>query len=101
MSWAIGASIKAAHDRGVKSVTFDRASSGRKPDGHVGADSYTQALTTGEAYAKLLKEKGVQGQCIELMGDLRGQNAVNRSKGWKDAEAKWGDWKTIVQVPSE
>jgi ribose transport system substrate-binding protein len=98
---AIGASIKAAHDAGKKFVTFDRASSTRKPDAHVGADSYTQAYTTGEAFAKLLKEKGVQGQCIELMGDLRDQNAVNRSKGWKDAEAKFGAWKTVVQVPTE
>jgi len=98
---AIGASIKAAHDRNVRFITFDRASSTRKPDAHVGADSYTQALTTGEAFAKLLTEKGIRGQCIELMGDLRDQNAVNRSKGWKDAEAKYGAWKTITQVPTE
>jgi ABC-type sugar transport system substrate-binding protein len=98
---AIGASIRAAHDAGVKFVTFDRASSGRKPDAHVGADSYTQALTTGEAFAKILQEQGIQGKCIELMGDLRDMNAVNRSQGWKDAEEKYGAWETIVQVPTE
>ena len=98
---AIGASIRAAHDADVKFVTFDRASSGRKPDAHIGADSYTQALTTGEAFAKILQEQGVEGKCIELMGDLRDMNAVNRSKGWKDAEEKYGAWETIVQVPTE
>lgn len=99
---AIGASIKAAIDAGVPFITFDRASSGFQPTAHVGADSYTQALTTGQEFAKILEANGVtDAKCIEVLGDLKDMNAVNRSKGWADAEAETGAWTTIVQVPTE
>ena len=98
---AIGASITAAHQAGIPFITFDRESSAVKPDAHVGADSYTQAVTTAEAFAELLKENGVQGKCIELQGDLRDMNAVNRSKGWHDVEEALGAWETVVQIPTE
>jgi ribose transport system substrate-binding protein len=98
---AIGASITAARKAGIKFITFDRASSGVKPDVHVGADSLSQAITTGEAFAKLLKEKGIQGKAIELMGDLRDMNAVLRSKGWHKVESEKKQWTTVIQVPTE
>lgn len=99
---AIGASAKAALDAGIPFVTFDRASSGFQPLAHVGADSYVQALTTGREFAAVLKANNVKDpKCIELLGDLKDQNAVNRSKGWQDAEKETGAWKTVVQVPTE
>ena len=99
---AIGASAKAAKDAGVPFITFDRASSGYQPDAHTGADSYTQALTTGREFARILEENNVPDpKCIEILGDLKDMNAVNRSKGWADAEAETGAWETIVQVPTD
>ncbi len=98
---AIGASIQAAHDAGIPFITFDRESSSTKPDAHVGADSYTQAVTTAEAFADLLEKNGVDGKCIELQGDLRDLNAVNRSNGWHDVEVERGAWETVVQIPTE
>ncbi|HLE15258.1 MAG TPA: sugar ABC transporter substrate-binding protein [Anaerolineales bacterium] len=105
---AIGASIVAANEASIPFVTFDRESSTVPPAVHVGADSYTQAVTTAEEFAKILEKNGVEGaQCIELQGDLRDQNAVYRSQGWADVEKKLKDagspfaWTTVVQVPTE
>jgi ribose transport system substrate-binding protein len=98
---AIGASIRAAEEAGIPFITFDRPSSTRKPTAHVGADSFMQAVNTAEAMANLLVADGVKGVAIELMGDLRDVNAVKRSDGWKDVEAKRGVWKTVLQVPTE
>ena len=99
---AIGASAKAVMDAGKPFVTFDRASSGYQPTAHVGADSYTQAVTTATAFAAILKKNNVPNpQCIELEGDLKDQNAVFRSQGWHDVENQLHAWKTIVQVPTE
>jgi ribose transport system substrate-binding protein len=99
---AIGASIKAAHDAKIPFVTFDRASSSIAPDAHTGADSYTQAYTTGLEFANILKaNKVADPKCIEILGDLKDMNAVNRSKGWADAELATKAWKTVVQVPTD
>ncbi|MBK8051420.1 MAG: sugar ABC transporter substrate-binding protein, partial [Anaerolineales bacterium] len=98
---AIGASIKAANEAGIPVVTFDRASSTEQPAAHVGADSYNQAISTGEEFAKILDAAGVKGKCIELQGALTDINAVNRSKGWNDVDAKSESYETIVQVPTE
>jgi ABC-type sugar transport system substrate-binding protein len=98
---AIGASITAAHEAGIPFITFDRESSAVKPDAHIGADSYTQAVTTAEAFADLLEKNGVDGKCIELQGDLRDLNAVFRSNGWHDIEEERGAWETVVQIPTE
>jgi ribose transport system substrate-binding protein len=98
---AIGASIAAARKAGVKFITFDRKSSGVQPDAHVGADSFNQAISTSEAFAKILKDKGIKGKAIELMGDLRDMNAVQRSKGWHDVEKSKKQWTTVIQVPTE
>ena len=98
---AIGASIRAAEAAGIPFITFDRASANAKPTAHVGGDSYDQALTTAEAFADLLGKQGVVGQCIELQGALTDINAVNRSKGWTDVDAKRDEISTLVQVPTE
>lgn len=98
---AIGASIKAATEAGIQIVTFDRASSTEQPAAHVGADSYNQAISTGEEFAKILDAAGVKGKCIELQGALTDINAVNRSKGWNDVDAKSDSFETLVQVPTE
>lgn len=98
---AIGASIKAAKAAGIPIVTFDRASSTEKPTAHVGADSYNQAVSTAEEFAKILDAAGVKGKCIELQGALTDINAVNRSKGWQDVDAKSDSFETLVQVPTE
>lgn len=98
---AIGAAIRAAKAAGIPIMTFDRESSTEQPDAHVGADSYTQALTTAYTFAGLLMGKGIKGKVIELMGDLRDINAVNRSKAWHQVEEELGAWETVVQVPTE
>lgn len=98
---AIGASIRAAEEAGIPFITFDRASSTRKPTAHVGADSFMQAVNTANAMADLLEKRGVKGIAIELMGDLRDANAVKRSEGWAKVEAERGAWKTVIQVPTE
>ncbi|MGO9308042.1 MAG: sugar ABC transporter substrate-binding protein [Spirochaetia bacterium] len=98
---AIGSSIDAAHKAGIPFITFDRASSTVQPDAHVGADSFSQGLTTGNAFADLLQKNGVQGKCIELMGDLRDMNAVYRSQAWHQVENNRHVWTTVVQVPTE
>lgn len=99
---AIGASIRAAKAANIPFITFDRASKDVKPDAHVGGDSYDQAITTGETFLELLKDKGVTGKCIELQGALTDVNAINRSKGWNEVVAKSdGVLTTIVQVPTE
>lgn len=98
---AIGASIRAANEAGIPIVTFDRASSTDQPTAHVGADSYNQAVSTAEEFAKILEAAGVQGKCIELQGQLTDINAVNRSAGWNDVDAQTDQFETVVQVPTE
>ena len=99
---AIGASAKAVMDAGKAFVTFDRASSGYQPTIHIGADSYTQAVTTARAFAELLQKNHVtNAKCIELEGDLKDQNAVFRSQGWHDVENQTHAWTTVVRVPTE
>jgi ribose transport system substrate-binding protein len=100
-STAIGAAIKASQDAGIPFITFDRESSADLPDAHVGADSYSQAVMAGEAMADLLEKNGIEGKCLELQGDLRDINAVNRSAGWKKVEEERGAWETVIQVPTE
>jgi ABC-type sugar transport system substrate-binding protein len=99
-SGAIGTSIRDSKDAGIPFITFDRGSTSGEPTAHVGGDSYDQALSTGNAFADILKSAGVQGQCIELQGMLTDINAVNRSEGWNKG-AEVGQYETIVQVPTE
>jgi ABC-type sugar transport system substrate-binding protein len=92
-SASIGAGIQAALDAGIPIITFDRSSTSVKPTTHISQDAYYQAYSTGEAFAKYLKENNVEGKCIELLGDLRDQNGVLRSQAWGDAEKEFGAWK--------
>lgn len=100
-SAAICASYDAAKEAGIPFITFDREAEGCTPDAHVGADSFNQAVSTGETFADLLEAKGVEGKCIELIGDLKDQNAVNRTEGWAKVEQERGAWETVYQVPTE
>lgn len=100
-SAAICASINAAKDAGIPFITFDREAKGCYPDAHVGADTFNQAVTAGDALADILEKDGVKGKCIELVGDLRDQNAVNRTNGWAQAEKDRGAWVTVLKVPTE
>lgn len=97
----IGASIDAAHKANIPFITFDRASATVSPDAHVGGDSFDQGLQAGLAFAALLEKNHVQGKVIELMGDLRDLNAVNRSQGWHQVETQKHMWTTIAQVPTD
>jgi ribose transport system substrate-binding protein len=98
---AIGASIKAAKDAGIPFITLDRESSTIKPDAHVGSDAYSMARSAAEYLAGLLKEKGVKGKAIELVGDLLDMNAVYFSQAWNEVGKESGQWETVVQVPTE
>jgi ABC-type sugar transport system substrate-binding protein len=100
-SAAIGASIRAADDAGIPFVTFDRASQTTQPAAHVGGDSYAQALSTAEEFARVLEANGVTGRCIELQGALTDENAVNRSRAWNEVDAASDVFETIAQVPTE
>lgn len=103
-SKSIGAAIKATHDAGLPFMTFVRASSPEveKPDAWVGADTTDQAYTAGKALAAKIKADGATGKCIEIIGDLRDENAVNRTNGWKKAvDESGGVMTTIAQIPSE
>jgi len=97
----IGASIDAAHKANIPFITFDRASATVSPDAHVGGDSFDQGLQAGLAFAALLEKNHIQGKVIELMGDLRDLNAVNRSQAWHQVENLKHAWTTIAQVPTE
>ncbi len=97
----IGASIDAAHKAGIPFITFDRASATVQPDAHVGGDSFAQGLQAGLAFAELLQKNHVQGKVIEIMGDLRDLNAVNRSQAWHQVENLKHAWTTIAQVPTD
>lgn len=100
-SAAIGASIRAADEAGIPFVTFDRASQTTQPIAHIGGDSYAQAVSTAEEFARVLEANDVTGQCIELQGALTDVNAVNRSQGWNDVDAESDQFETIAQVPTE
>jgi ribose transport system substrate-binding protein len=102
-SGTIGASITAAKAANIPFITLDRvaAASGPQPTAHVGEDSYKQALSTATAFAKLLKDKGVQGKCIEFEGDLLDMNAVFRHQAWTEVEKSAGAWTTVATVPTQ
>lgn len=102
-SGTIGASITAAKAANIPILLMDReaASDGPQPTAFIGEDTYKQAETTATAFAALLKEKGVQGKCIEFLGDVLDKNAVNRSNAYHDVEKATGAWETVAQVPTE
>jgi len=102
-SKAIVASIKAAHAAGVKVMTYNRAASPdaeEQADAHVGLDSVDQAYTTAVELINRMKANNLEPKIINVMGDLRDENAVNRDKGLKQATEELGA--VIVQdVPTD
>lgn len=98
---AIGASIRAAKAANIPFVTFDRESTTVQPTAHVGGDGYEHAKLVGDAFVALLKQQGVQGKCVELLGSQVDTNAINASKGWHDATDSSGVIQTITKVPTE
>ena len=102
-SKAIVASIKEAHNAGIKVMTFLRAASptaDAKADAHVGLDTTYQAYVAGKALIEKMKKDNVSPQIIHVIGDLRDENAVNREKGFEQAVKDFGG-KILVTVPSE
>jgi ribose transport system substrate-binding protein len=99
---AIGSSIRAAREAGIPFIVFDRKSlTEEQGTVYVGGDSYKQGRSTAEALAKLLKSKGIKGKCIEVMGDLKDNNAILRSKALKEVAAETKAFDVITQVPTE
>jgi ABC-type sugar transport system substrate-binding protein len=99
---AIGASIRAASDANIPFVVFDRKSlTEEQGTAYVGGDSYDQGKVTAEGLVKVLKDQNKKGQCIEVMGDLKDNNAVLRSKAFNEVAAQSGQYTVLVQVPTE
>lgn len=92
-SKAITVSIKAVHAAGIPVITYNRAAtpfSDEKADAHVGLDTVDQAYTTAMVLFELMQKDGVSPKIINIMGDLRDENAVNRNKGLKKAADERG-----------
>jgi len=99
---AIGSSIRAAHDAGIPFIVFDRKSlTEEQGDAYVGGDGYRQGRSSAEALAAMFKEKGIVGKCIEVMGDLKDNNAVLRSQAVNEVAAETGAFEIVTQVPTE
>jgi ABC-type sugar transport system substrate-binding protein len=98
---AIGSGIRAAKQAGIPFMTFDRQSANVQPNAHVGADSFAQGLRASRELADLLEERGIEGRAIELIGDLRDVNAVNRHEAFEQVEEERGAWTTVAEVPTE
>jgi ABC-type sugar transport system substrate-binding protein len=99
---AIGSSIRRAEAAGIPFVTFDRASSGRKPTAHVGGDSRHQAKTAGEEFLKILEKNKVEkATCIEVLGSLADINAINRKEEFAKIADGSDRLEIVAQIPSE
>jgi ribose transport system substrate-binding protein len=99
---AIGSSIRAAREAGIPFIVFDRKSlTDEQGTVYVGGDGYKQGRSTAEALAKMLKGKGIKGKCIEVMGDLKDNNAILRSKALKEVAAETKAFDIVTQVPTE
>ncbi len=102
-SKAIVASIKAVKKAGIKAMTFIRAASPDADvlaDAHVGIDTVHQAYVAGKMLIEKMKKDGVDPKIIDVIGDLRDENAVNREAGFKKAIKEAGG-KILTTVPSE
>ncbi len=97
----IGSAVRAAKDAGIPIITFDRESKTVKPTAHVGGDGYGMSYEGAKQFAEYLKSIGVQGKVIELHGDMKDQNAIDFHNGWAKAEEEFGQWETIVTIPTE
>ena len=97
----IGSGVKAAKEAGIPVITFDRESKTEKPNAHVGGDGFGMSYDGGVEFAKFLKSEGVKAKVIELHGDMKDQNAIDFHDGWDKAEKEYGQWETIVTIPTE
>ncbi|NLM37491.1 MAG: sugar ABC transporter substrate-binding protein [Firmicutes bacterium] len=89
-SKAIASGIKACQDAGVPAVTVVRPEaedSGARANAFVGVDTVDQGYTTGKAVFEKMKKDGklAQAKALNIIGDLRDENAINRSTGFKMA----------------
>lgn len=100
-SAAIGASIRAAQRANIPFITFDKTSSTTQPAAHVGGDTYEQAITTAEAFVKMVEEKGIDAKCIELQGALKDNNAIYRNEAWHKVTDQSDSVTTLQTVPTE
>ena len=86
-------SIKTTRKAGIPVMTYNRAASpdaDERADAHVGLDTVDQAYTTAIALFEMMKRDGITPRLINVMGDLRDENAVNRNKGLKKAAEERG-----------
>lgn len=100
-SAAIGSSIRAATRAGIPFITFDKTSSTTQPAAHVGGDTYEQAITTAEAFVKMIEDQGIEAKCIELQGALKDNNAVFRNQAWHEVTDRSDSVSTLQTVPTE
>ncbi len=101
---AILTSIKAVKDAGLPCVAMSRPPKDISAvDYYVGSDNYAFAVEATRTIGNMAKERGIKLNILEMVGDLRDQNAVDRSKGFNDTvEKEFSDVITIVNsVPTE
>lgn len=103
-SKAILTSISDAHDAKIPIVTLWRKEAKDKTikaDAYSGQDTVAQAYVTMKALAEMMKKDGVKNpRCLNVMGDLRDENAVNRNAGLRKA-CKEYNIKIVSTVPTE
>lgn len=98
---AIGASMREARLEGIPFIAFDRKSlTDEQGVAHIGGDSYIQGRRTAEEMAKKLQAQGIEGKCIEVMGDLKDLNALARSNALNEVAKETGAFEVIIQVPT-
>ena len=103
-SKAILTSIMDAHDEGIPFVNLWREAA---EDPEIQADAYSGQDTVAQAYvamkglAEMMIEDGVEDpKCLNVMGDLRDENAVNRNEGLEKAASEY-DIELVSEVPTE
>ncbi len=87
--------FKLLQSKKIPTVTFDRrAANPGDTLGHVGADNVKGGVEAGNFIADKLKGKG---DVIELLGTPGASPAIDRSKGFNDAIAKFSGIKRVAQ----
>jgi ABC-type sugar transport system substrate-binding protein len=102
-SKAICSSITAAKKEEINFLTIIRPESPEcdtGADGYIGIDTVHQAYVAGKYLIEKMQEDGVTPRIIQVIGDLRDENSVNRQAGYEKVAKEFGV--EIVQtVPSE
>lgn len=114
-SKTITSAVKAVQDAGKPALCLIRPAdpeSDISPDAFVGMDTVDQGYTTGAAVFEKMKADGVleSAKALNILGDLRDENAINRSTGFKKAceeynvpiiaeiECEWDNDKTLQRA---